>query len=67
MKEYRILIRDCSNYRGLEKGFYRIAIRQRGDNHRLLEALYDIYSKSVKVEETEETDGEIDHDPGNDV
>lgn len=67
MKEYRILIRDCSNYRGLERGFYRIAIRQRGDNHRLLEALYDIYSKSVKVEETEETDGEIDHDPGNDV
>ena len=67
MKEYRILIRDCSNYRGLEKGFYRIAIRQRGDNHRLLEALYDIYSKSAKVEETEETDGEIDHDPGNDV
>jgi len=43
LKEYRILIRDCSNYRGLKKGFYRIAVRQRGDNQKLIDALQEIY------------------------
>lgn len=32
----RILIRDCSNYRGLSKGYYRIAIKQREENEELL-------------------------------
>ena len=64
LKEYKILIRDCSNYRGLGKGFYRISIRQRGENHKLLEALFEIYSK---YEKTEETDGEADHDSRDDV
>lgn len=31
-----ILIRDCSNFRGLSKGYYRIAVKQRADNIRLL-------------------------------
>lgn len=43
LKEYRILIRDCSNFRGLRKGFYRIAVRQRGDNQKLIDALQEIY------------------------
>ena len=30
------LIRDCSNFRGLGKGYYRIAIRTRNENERLL-------------------------------
>lgn len=34
-----ILIRDCANFRGLRRGFYRIAIRNREDNIRLLQAL----------------------------
>ena len=34
-----ILIRDCSNYHGLEKGWYRIAVRTREENRRLIEAL----------------------------
>lgn len=34
-----ILIRDCSNYRGLGKGFYRIAIRKREENEILIRAL----------------------------
>lgn len=33
-----ILIRSCENYRGLINGDYRIAIRNREDNDRLLEA-----------------------------
>lgn len=34
-----ILIRDCSNYVGLRKGDYRIAIRRQEENDRLLEVL----------------------------
>ena len=41
--EEKFLIRDCSNYQGLEEGYYRIAIRQRADNERLLAALTRIY------------------------
>ena len=33
------LIRDCSNYHGLAKGYYRIAVRVHDDNARLLEAM----------------------------
>jgi threonine-phosphate decarboxylase len=32
-----ILIRDCSNYRGLDSGSYRVCVRMREDNERLLE------------------------------
>jgi L-threonine-O-3-phosphate decarboxylase len=34
-----ILIRDCSNFRGLSKGYYRIAVKQRKDNERLLKVI----------------------------
>ena len=34
-----VLIRDCGNYTGLEKGYYRAAVRTRGENNRLLAAL----------------------------
>lgn len=30
------LIRDCANYRGLAKGYYRIAVRTREDNERFI-------------------------------
>lgn len=40
--EWGILIRDCSNFRGLGKGFYRIAIRSRKENEKLLCALEEI-------------------------
>ena len=33
------LIRDCSNYRGLNKGYYRIAIRTREENERMIKWL----------------------------
>lgn len=34
-----ILIRDCSNYHGLTKGYYRIAVRSRKENEILLNTL----------------------------
>lgn len=34
-----VLLRDCSNYRGLEKGYYRAAVRLKEENDRLIEVL----------------------------
>lgn len=39
LKEHHILIRDCSNYEGLDENFIRVAIRTRGENERLIEGL----------------------------
>ena len=41
--EQKLLIRDCSNYKGLTKGYYRIAVRLRQDNEKLVRALARIY------------------------
>ncbi len=38
-REYGYMIRDCSNYYGLTKGYYRIAVRLHEENKGLLEAL----------------------------
>lgn len=40
-----ILLRDCSNYRGLSRGFYRIAVRLREENDRLLNDLGELAMK----------------------
>ena len=40
--QYGILIRDCSDYNGLEKGFYRIAVKAHQDNEILLKALEEL-------------------------
>ena len=40
--ERHILIRDCSNYRGLEKGYYRIAVKSHSENEELLEEIGEI-------------------------
>lgn len=37
-----ILVRDCSNYRGLKKGFFRIAVRLPEENDRLLSVLKEV-------------------------
>lgn len=34
-----VLIRDCSNYVGLEPGYFRVAVRTRPENEQLLQAL----------------------------
>ena len=40
--EKGFLIRDCSNYRGLNPGYYRIAVRTEAENSALLAALEEI-------------------------
>lgn len=40
--EKKILIRDCENFRGLEKGFYRIAVKTRKENEILLKMIGEI-------------------------
>ena len=45
LKQYGILIRDCSNFRGLEEGWYRIAVRTRRENELLVKALKKIEKK----------------------
>ena len=42
LKDRGILIRDCSNYSGLRKGWYRTAVRRKEENDRLLEAIRQI-------------------------
>lgn len=41
-----ILIRDCENFRGLSKGFYRIAVKNRKENEILLKAMGEINGKN---------------------
>ncbi len=43
--ERGILIRDCWNFRGLSKGFYRVAVKNRKENEVLLEAVRQILYK----------------------
>ena len=40
--EKGILIRNCENFRGLSKGFYRIAVKSRKENETLLKAIGEI-------------------------
>jgi threonine-phosphate decarboxylase len=39
MLSHKIVIRDASNFRGLDDRFFRVAVRRREENRRLLEAL----------------------------
>lgn len=39
MLKKHILIRDCSNYQGLSKGFYRIAVKDHKSNHKFVSAM----------------------------
>lgn len=45
--EEQILIRDCSNYRGLEKGYYRIAVKSHKENLEFLQMLKEKYCNEV--------------------
>ena len=40
----KMLIRDCSNYNGLESGYYRIAVKKQEENDRLIAALEAVLS-----------------------
>lgn len=45
LKERGILIRDCRNYRGLTKGYYRTAVKREEENCQLIQALQEICLK----------------------
>ena len=47
MAEKGILIRDCSNYRGLNSGYYRIAVKKHSENIRLIKALEECIWQSL--------------------
>lgn len=42
LQERGILIRDCSNYRGLCEGYYRTAVKREKENRELIQALSEI-------------------------
>ena len=42
-----ILIRDCSNYKGLGAGYYRVAVRTHEENERLMKALREVYPEGL--------------------
>lgn len=44
--EKGILIRDCSNYAGLTRGYYRIAVRTHSENLRLIKGLVSLVGES---------------------
>ena len=45
LHEYSILIRDCNNFRGLEKGgYFRIAVKKHVDNEKIITALNNVFS-----------------------
>lgn len=43
-----ILIRDCSNYTGLSKGYYRVAVKRHEENQRLVQVLREICEENRK-------------------
>lgn len=43
-----ILIRDCKNFRGLEKGYYRVAIKGREENEIFLKTLKEILEEEER-------------------
>lgn len=45
--ERGILVRDCSNYHGLERGWFRIAVRREEENRVLIDAVRSILEEKV--------------------
>ena len=42
LEQKKILIRDCSNYTGLSKGYYRVAVKNQQDNQQLIRVLREL-------------------------
>ena len=45
-----ILIRDCSNFQGLQRGYYRIAVKSEEQNRIFAEVLREIHGNAQAVE-----------------
>jgi len=50
-----IIIRDCSNYKGLDSKFFRIAVKKKEENKYLIECLKDIFSNTKKTINSKKT------------
>lgn len=55
LAEHHILIRDCSNYLGLGKQFFRIAVRNESENRLFIDALSDILPSTKRVARSKKT------------
>ncbi|MEG0792641.1 MAG: histidinol-phosphate transaminase [Lachnospiraceae bacterium] len=65
LKNRGILIRDCSNYRGLAKGYYRIAVKKKEQNETLIQTIEALYlQEEIKGGGK---DGKANYDIGNHV
>ncbi|MBO6264625.1 MAG: aminotransferase class I/II-fold pyridoxal phosphate-dependent enzyme [Acidaminococcaceae bacterium] len=42
LKNHHILIRDCSNYQGLSSGYYRLAVKTRRENRKLIKIMKEL-------------------------
>jgi len=47
LNKYHIAVRDCSNFRGLGKEYFRISIKSEAENNFLVTAIKDIISKDT--------------------
>ena len=47
--EHKILIRDASNFRGLDDRYFRIAIKRRSDNMVLIESLKECFKEGYEI------------------
>ncbi len=60
LRKKGILIRDCSNYLGLKKGYYRIAIRGHNENEKLIQIWKEaLKGKACTVSVKKELDNEV--------
>ncbi len=51
LKEHNIFIRDCSNIIGLNNKFFRIAVKNKKTNIKLINALYSCFNETNKIED----------------
>lgn len=65
-REQGILIRDCSNYPGLGKGFYRVSVKREEENRILIECLKGLAERAGEKKEGT-LRGKGDYDTGDDV
>jgi len=48
-----ILIRNCSNFKGLDETYFRVAVKTRKQNQKLLDALKSVMDEVTSVEDSQ--------------
>jgi threonine-phosphate decarboxylase len=44
-----ILIRNCGNFRGLDESFFRVSLREREDNQKLVHSMTEYFSSRDRI------------------